>query len=54
MLAGISKTILIKLNGETTFYTVINLAVKRARLESKLNIWRKKEIRKYPPRINEF
>ena len=28
MLAGISKTILIKLNGDTTFYTVINLAVK--------------------------
>lgn len=27
-LAGISKTILIKLNGDSTFYTVINLAVK--------------------------
>lgn len=38
VLAGIFKTILIKFNGDTTFYTVSNLAAKRERLESKLKI----------------
>lgn len=53
-LAGISKTILIKLNGDSTFYTVINLAVKWSAKKFKLNIWWKKKTMKYPPRINEF
>lgn len=36
------------------FIRVIILAVKRERLQSKLNIWWEKKTRKYPPRINEF
>lgn len=39
MLAGISKTILIKLNGHTAFYTGNLFGGKRESYESKLIIW---------------
>lgn len=58
MLAGISKTILIKLNGDTKFYMVINLAPKtiavRVQMENSGKKKTRKYPRKYPPSINEF
>lgn len=54
MLAGISKTILIKLNGDTKFYMVINLAPKTRAFRVQIENLRKKKSRKYPPSINEF
>lgn len=43
MLAGISKTILIKLNGDTKFYMVINLAAKTRAFRVQIENLRKKK-----------